>query len=69
MPVVVIVLTAFTISPNMLPSLRTVPEQKAPMKKSCTGYEVIEVDKGIDCHGDTIRLIKKNGFFEIAANQ
>ncbi len=31
-------------------------------KKTCTGYTIIEFDKGIDCHGDTIRLVRKNGF-------
>lgn len=35
-------------------------------KKTCRGYSVIEVDKGIDCNGDTIRLVKVNGFFERA---
>ncbi|HYI76026.1 MAG TPA: hypothetical protein VEW65_00315 [Chryseolinea sp.] len=33
-------------------------------KKFCRGYSVIEADKGIDCHGDTIKLVKVNGFFE-----
>ena len=37
-------------------------------KSNCKGYSVIEVDKGIDCNGDTIKLIKINGFFE-RANQ
>lgn len=35
-------------------------------KKHCMGYSVIAVDKGIDCNGDTIRLIKVNGYFEKA---
>ncbi len=38
-------------------------------KRPCAGYVVIEVDKGIDCNGDTIRLVKKHGFFEIASTQ
>ena len=63
-PVVIIALTAFTIVPDLMPSLRGGPE-----KKSCSGYEVIEANKGIDCNGDTVRLIKKHGFFEIASNQ
>ena len=33
-------------------------------KKVCRGYSVIEADKGIDCHGDTIKLVKVHGFFE-----
>ncbi len=43
--------------------------ESTSLKRSCTGYVVIEVDKGIDCNGDTIRLVKKHGFFEIAATQ
>jgi hypothetical protein len=34
--------------------------------KHCKGYTVIEVDKGVDCNGDTIRLVKRYGFFERA---
>ena len=37
-------------------------------RKTCTGYEVIEAGKGIDCHGDTIKLTKRSGFYEVAAN-
>ena len=37
-------------------------------KKSCSGYVVIEVNKGIDCNGDTIKLMKKHGYYEIASN-
>ena len=37
-------------------------------KKNCTGYVVIEVNKGIDCSGDTIKLTKKHGYYEIASN-
>jgi hypothetical protein len=33
-------------------------------KRHCKGYSVIAVDKGIDCNGDTIKLIKTNGFFQ-----
>lgn len=36
-------------------------------KRNCTGYSVIEVDKGIDCNGDTIKLVKANGFFQRAS--
>ncbi len=43
--------------------------ERTVQRKACTGYVVIEVDKGIDCNGDTIRLVKKHGFFEIAAVQ
>lgn len=33
----------------------------------CSGYTIIEAGKGIDCHGDTIPLIKTNGFYEAVA--
>jgi hypothetical protein len=35
--------------------------------KSCRGYVVIEAGKGLDCNGDTIRLTKRYGYFEIAS--
>jgi hypothetical protein len=37
-----------------------------PPLKDCAGYTIIEYDKGIDCHGDTIRLVRRNGFAERA---
>ncbi|HTE33230.1 MAG TPA: hypothetical protein VK666_22760 [Chryseolinea sp.] len=39
------------------------PESKVA-KKSCSGYTVIESTKGIDCNGDTIRLIRTAGFYQ-----
>jgi hypothetical protein len=30
-------------------------------KKSCYGYTIIEFGKGIDCNGDTVKLVKVNG--------
>lgn len=39
-----------------------------PERKTCTGYEVIEAGKGINCYGDTIKLTKRSGFYEVAAN-
>jgi hypothetical protein len=41
-------------------------DAKNLIKKHCRGYSVIEVDKGIDCNGDTIKLVKVNGFFQRA---
>jgi hypothetical protein len=35
-------------------------------KRSCTGYTVIEAGKGIDCNGDTIKLVKVSGFYQRA---
>jgi len=36
--------------------------------RTCQGYTIIEFDKGIDCHGDTIRLVRTNGYAERAMN-
>jgi hypothetical protein len=39
-------------------------ENAAPVdkpKKICNGYTIVEFGKGIDCNGDTIRLVKING--------
>lgn len=30
----------------------------------CMGYTIIDFDKGINCQGDTIRLVRKNGYAE-----
>jgi len=37
-------------------------DKKNEIKKPSTcGYTIVEFGKGVDCKGDTIRLIKKNG--------
>jgi hypothetical protein len=35
-------------------------------KKPCYGYTIIEFGKGIDCHGDTVKLVKVNGGQQLA---
>ena len=37
-------------------------EQKPP----CHGYTIIEFGKGINCDGDTVKLVKINGGQELA---
>lgn len=32
-----------------------------PKKKKCLGYTILEFGKGIDCNGDTLRLVRVNG--------
>ena len=46
--------------------LRTLPYllEARPAKNKCLGYTIIEFDKGIDCHGDTIVLMRRNGYAE-----
>ena len=36
------------------------------LKRSCKGYTVIEASKGVDCNGDTIKLVKVSGFYQRA---
>lgn len=36
-------------------------------KRKCFGYTIIEAGKGIDCNGDTIRLVRKQGYVELAS--
>jgi hypothetical protein len=38
-----------------------------PVKKHCSGYTILEAGKGVDCNGDTVRLIKKYGYYELAS--
>jgi hypothetical protein len=33
-------------------------------KKNCIGYTIIEAGKGINCSGDTVNLVRKQGFVE-----
>lgn len=38
------------------------PDKFARAKKqSVCGYTIVEFGKGVDCHGDTIRLTRVNG--------
>lgn len=32
--------------------------------KPCVGYTIIAFDKGVDCHGDTITLVRRSGHRE-----
>jgi hypothetical protein len=36
------------------------------VKKKCLGYTIIEFGKGIDCNGDTVKLVKRNGIQVLA---
>ena len=39
---------------------------QSPSRTNCKGYTIIEYDKGINCHGDTILLVRTNGFAQPA---
>jgi hypothetical protein len=42
-------------------------ESLVEIKKHCVGYTIIEAGLGVDCTGDTVRLIKKYGYYELAS--
>lgn len=37
--------------------------------QNCRGYTIIEYGKAVNCKGDTIKLIHKNGFGQISASR
>lgn len=43
---------------------RRIPGLLKTPDRLCTGYTIIAYDKGVDCYGDTITLVRKNGFAE-----
>ena len=47
-------------------NFRQIPHLLEPEVKKCMGYTIIEYDKAIDCYGDTVVIIRKNGFAEKA---
>ena len=51
---VVMIMVAADFRP--IPALLDLPARK------CSGYTIIEFDKGINCDGDTISLVRKHGF-------
>jgi hypothetical protein len=42
-------------------------EPVVEIKKHCAGYTIIEAGLGIDCNGDTVKLVKKYGYYELAS--
>lgn len=54
----IVVAADFRHIPNLL--------KRESLKKPCVGYTIIEFSKGIDCYGDTVNLVRKNGFAERA---
>jgi hypothetical protein len=37
------------------------------LKKQCFGYTIVEAGKGVDCYGDTVALVKRHGFYQMAS--
>jgi hypothetical protein len=58
-PAVALLFTALIGADIYRPADNVAPVAKP--KKTCYGYTIVEFGKGIDCNGDTIRLVKING--------
>ncbi len=39
------------------------PADAVVVKKHCIGYIVVEAGKGVDCNGDTLKLVNKGGYY------
>jgi len=50
--------------------IRRIDSQNTPReaKKRCVGYTIIEYGKGLDCNGDTLKLVRVNGVQVLAEN-
>jgi len=57
---VIVCLVALVAGADFAPAL---PETTQP-KEDCVGYTVVEAGVGVNCHGDTIRLTKRYGYYE-----
>jgi hypothetical protein len=44
------------------------PKAVVEVKKHCVGYTILEAGLGIDCYGDTVKLVKKYGYYELASH-
>ena len=42
--------------------------KKAPKRTSACGYRIIEFGIGVNCNGDTVKLVRSNGFQRLASN-
>ena len=47
--------------------IRRKKEASVEEKKPCYGYTIIEFGKGINCNGDTVKLVKLKGSGQILA--
>jgi hypothetical protein len=54
--IILVVMIGADIERSELP-----PVTSTVQKKPCYGYTIIEFGKGINCNGDTIKLVKVNG--------
>lgn len=59
------VLLCFTMMMTGADIRSLVKTARVKEKKNCVGYTIIEVNKGIDCYGDTVLLKKTHGYYEL----
>jgi hypothetical protein len=45
----------------------SVSQRPKPRKSPSCGYTIIEFGRGIDCNGDTVKLVKVNGMQVLAS--
>lgn len=57
-------LTALMVVGAVHRNLTPGAEEVKVVKKACVGYTIIEDSKGVDCHGDTIKLVRTAGFYQ-----
>jgi hypothetical protein len=57
----VLIILVVMISADIDRSTDGSPATVALPKKPCYGYTIIEFGKGINCSGDTVKLVKVNG--------
>lgn len=67
--VILIAIFSFGIALILVAANYPLPKslRPAPVLKPCVGYTIIEFGKAVNCHGDTVRLLRQNGFAELAS--
>ena len=63
--IVVAMLSGANIGPGIQKSAAPLVAAKI-QKKPCYGYTIIEFGKGINCQGDTVKLVKVRGGQQLA---
>jgi hypothetical protein len=44
-----------------------IPVKQTPKKNSNCGYRIIEFGVGLNCNGDTVKLVKSKGFQRLSS--
>jgi len=64
-----IVLTLVVLLGADIRRKKEAPMEPAAEKRPCYGYTIIEFGKGIDCQGDTVKLVAVKGGGQVLASQ